>query len=63
MPATVVSTCFNKNKVWVRHNASGSDFISVVLIRTFPGALSKPMALPFCFAKHASWCQQLRFFR
>ena len=25
----------------MHHNASGSDFISVVLIRTFPGALSR----------------------
>ena len=25
---TVVSTCFDKNTVWVHHNASGSDFIS-----------------------------------
>ena len=27
--------------VWVHHNAPSSDFISVVLIRTFPGALSR----------------------
>ena len=33
-----VATCFDKNTVWVHHNASGSDYKSIVLIRTFPGA-------------------------
>ena len=61
---SVVSTCFDKNTVWVHLNASGSDFIGVVLIRTFPGALSRLTCHPFCFAKNAenaSWCQQLLF--
>ena len=58
LPETVVSTCFDKNTVWVRHNTSGSDFISVVLIRTFPGALSRlichdlfAMTSLFCFER------------
>ena len=38
--AMIVSTCFGKNTVWVHHNASDSDFINVVLIRTLPGALA-----------------------
>ena len=34
--------------VWVHHNASGSDFsISVVLIRTFPDALSRLICRDF----------------
>ena len=41
LPATVVNTCFDKNTIWVHHNAFGSDFISVVLIKMFPGALSR----------------------
>ena len=31
----------------MHHNASGSDFISVVLIRTFPGALSRLICRDF----------------
>ena len=45
--STVVNTCFDKNTVWVHRNASGSDFISIVLIRTFPGALSRLICLDF----------------
>ena len=33
----------------MHHNASAGDFISVVLIRTLPGALSS-------FAMTSSWC-------
>ena len=42
----------------MHHNASAGDFISVVLIRTLPGALSRlifAMTSPFCLAKSASW--------
>jgi len=42
-----VATCFDKNTVWVHHNASGSDFKSVVLIRTFPGAQSRLICRDF----------------
>ena len=38
---TISSTCFDKNMVWVYHKAHACDFISIVLIRTLPGALSR----------------------
>ena len=53
MPATNVSTCFDKNMVWVCHNGSASDFISVVLIRTLPCTKQTHFAMIspvlFCF--------------
>ena len=39
--ATISSTCFDKNVVWVSHKAPACDFISIVLIRMLPGALSR----------------------
>ena len=41
---------------WVHNNAFASDFTSVVLIRTPPGALiSFSSALLTCFAMNSSW--------
>ena len=37
----IVSTCFDKNTVWVHHYTSASDGVSIVLIRTLPGGLSR----------------------
>ena len=54
----IVLTCFDKNTVGQHRNASAGDFISVVLIRMLPGALSRlifAMTSPFCLAKSASW--------
>ena len=39
--ATISSICFDKSVVWVYHKAPAYDFISIVLIRTLPGALSR----------------------
>ena len=51
---------FDKNKVWVHHNASASEFISVVLIRTLPGTLSRHILPWLCLYCFASWCLPLR---
>ena len=38
-------TCFDKNTVWVHHNASAGDFISIVLLRTLRGAMGSSVKL------------------
>ena len=47
-PWLSVRTCFDKNAARVHNNAIASDFTSVVLIRTLPGALNS-FSLPMTY--------------
>ena len=58
LQATIASTCLDKNTVWVHHTTSALDFLSIVLIRTLPGAL-RSVILPWhhpVLSKNAWWC-------
>ena len=49
---TIVSVCFDKNMVWLHHNASASDFIGVILHFSCTKRTHFAMTSPV----FASWC-------